>query len=288
LVAKCLPCHGAKPDDIKSGFDMRSRETALRGGESGEPAIVPGQPEESPLYRAVRWDGLEMPPKENDRLTPDQIELVRQWIAADAPWADDSQIPSSMSRPDGDGVPVKTSGGLSADWTNRRYKPESIWAYQPITRPAVPEPAIDAAAVQNPIDAFIQTKLADAGMTKLAHAADDRTFIRRATFDLLGLPPTPEEVSAFLNDKSADARPRLIARLLADPRYGEQQARHWLDVVRYADTSGFSNDVEVSMPTNPTIASSRNSLPATSLTLTTRKCSSPWAFCGWDPGSTRR
>jgi hypothetical protein len=244
LVAKCLPCHGAKPDDIKSGFDMRSRETALRGGESGEPAIVPGQPEESPLYRAVRWDGLEMPPKENDRLTPDQIELVRQWIAADAPWADDSQIPSSMSRPDGDGVPVKTSGGLSADWTNRRYKPESIWAYQPITRPAVPEPAIDAAAVQNPIDAFIQTKLADAGMTKLAHAADDRTFIRRATFDLLGLPPTPEEVSAFLNDKSADARPRLIARLLADPRYGEQQARHWLDVVRYADTSGFSNDVE--------------------------------------------
>ena len=107
-----------------------------------------------------------------------------------------------------------------------------------------PKPAIDAARIQNPIDAFIQARLAKAGVTRLADAADDRTFIRRATFDLLGLPPTPAEVEKFLADKSPDARQRLIDRLLADPRYGEQQARHWLDVVRYADTSGFSNDVE--------------------------------------------
>src|SRR5919197_1464018 len=87
LTEKCLACHGAKPNDIKSSFDLRTRETALRGGESGDPAIVPGKPEESTLYKAVRWDGLEMPPKKNDRLTKEQVELIRQWIAAGAPWA---------------------------------------------------------------------------------------------------------------------------------------------------------------------------------------------------------
>lgn len=258
LAEKCLACHGAKPNDIKSSFDLRTRESALRGGESGDPAIVPGKPDESQVYQAVRWVGLEMPPKKNDRLTREQIELIRQWIAAGAPWADDphkapantpagatkSSSPSGATWSDADGVLVTTSGGLNLDWTNRRYKPENIWAYQPIERPPIPDPAIDAARIQNPIDAFIQSRLAKAGVTRLAAAADDRTFIRRATFDLLGLPPTAAEVEQLLADKSPDARPRLIARLLADPRYGEQQARHWLDVVRYADTSGFSNDVE--------------------------------------------
>jgi mono/diheme cytochrome c family protein len=257
LAEKCLACHGAKPVDIKSSFDLRTRESALRGGESGDPAIVPGEPEKSLLYRAVRWDGIEMPPKKNDRLTKEQIELIRQWIAAGAPWADESRkIPTGSSilavKPtlpnnswsDTDGVPVRTSGGLTPEWTNRRYKPDAIWAYQPIKRPIVPEPAIDAARIQNPIDAFIQARLAKVGVTRLANAADDRTYIRRATFDLLGLPPTAAEIKTFLGDKSPGARQRLVERLLADPRYGEQQARHWLDVVRYADTSGFSNDVE--------------------------------------------
>ena len=85
LTEKCLACHGGKPDDIKSAYDLRTRESALRGGESGKPAIVPGNPDTSPLYKAVRWDGLEMPPKENDRLTAQQIESLRQWIAAGAP-----------------------------------------------------------------------------------------------------------------------------------------------------------------------------------------------------------
>jgi mono/diheme cytochrome c family protein len=255
FVEKCLACHGAKPDDIKSSFDLRTRESALRGGESGDLAIVLGKPEKSLLYQAVRWDGLEMPPKKNDRLTGEQIELIRQWIVAGAPWADtrraaaDSPRASSLSTKnaswsDTDGVPVKTSGGLTAEWTNRRYKSESIWEYQPITRPNVPKPTIDAARMKNPIDAFVQARLAKAGVTRLADAADDRTFIRRATFDLLGLPPTAAEVQTFLADKSPNARERLIDRLLASPHYGEQQARHWLDAVRYADTSGFSNDVE--------------------------------------------
>src|SRR5215211_3887206 len=90
FAEKCLACHGTKTDDIKSSFDLRTRESALRGGESGEPAIVPGKPEGSLLYQAVRWDGLEMPPKKNDRLSSEQIEFIRQWIAAGAPWADDA------------------------------------------------------------------------------------------------------------------------------------------------------------------------------------------------------
>lgn len=257
LAEKCLTCHGGKPDDVKGEFDLRTRETALRGGESGEAAIVPGKPGESPLYQAVRWDGLEMPPKKNDRLTSEQVETLRQWIAAGAPWVDDpaklkvaapaaaAGAPSGNDNwSDADGVAVKTSGGLSPEWTNRRYRPETIWEYQPITRPAVPEPAIAAKNVRNPIDAFIQAKLVKAGIARLADAAEDRTFIRRAAFDLLGVPPTPDEVAEFRADKRPGARARLIERLLADPRYGEQQARHWLDVVRYADTSGFSNDVE--------------------------------------------
>ena len=138
FAEKCLACHGAKPDEIKSSFDLRSQESALRGGESGDTAIVPGKPEESLLYQAVRWDGIEMPPKKNDRLTSEQVELIRQWIAAGAPWPDDAhKIPNASSTAgqswsDTDGIVVKTSGGMSPEWTNRRYKPENIWAYQPI------------------------------------------------------------------------------------------------------------------------------------------------------------
>jgi mono/diheme cytochrome c family protein len=255
LAEKCLACHGGKPTDIKSAFDLRTRDSALRGGESGEPAIVPGKPEKSLLYQAVQWDGLEMPPKKNDRLTRDEIELIRQWIEAGAPWSEPaspsfnrdptaSAPPANSKWTNADGVLIHTSGGLSPEWTSRRYKPENIWAYQPIKRSIVPKRVIDATRVQNPIDAFIQARLAKSEIKQLADPADARTFIRRATFDLLGLPPTAEEVKSFLADKSSGARQRLIDRLLADPRYGEQQARHWLDVVRYADTSGFSNDVE--------------------------------------------
>ena len=89
FAEKCLACHGTKADDIKSSFDLRTRESTLRGGESGEPAIVPGKPEQSLLYQAVRWDGLEMPPKKNDRLSSEQIDLIRQWITAGAPWVDE-------------------------------------------------------------------------------------------------------------------------------------------------------------------------------------------------------
>ncbi len=249
LQEKCLACHGNDLKKIKGDFDLRTREGLLKGGESGKPAIVSGNPEKSPLYLAVtRVDkDLEMPPKENDKLSSEQVTWIRQWITAGAPWPDMSKVnPASAGSSKWDnagGVTMKTSGGRSPEWTNRKYKVEDLWAYQPIQHPAVPRLKIDPGKVKNPIDAFILQKLQDKGLTS-ASSADKLTLIRRATFDLTGLPPTPAEIEAFQKDKSPAAFEHLVQRLLASPQYGEQQARHWLDVVRYADTSGFSNDFE--------------------------------------------
>jgi hypothetical protein len=141
-------------------------------------------------------------------------------------------------------VKVATSGGLSGEWDNRTYNVEDLWAYRPVQSPQIPADVVSRDRVFNPIDAFIQQKLKSKSIPAVAERADKRTLIRRVTFDLTGLPPTPEEAYAFVADDSADAYARLVDRLLASPRYGEQSARHWLDVVRYADTGGFSNDFE--------------------------------------------
>ena len=248
LVEKCLACHGDKPDDIKGGLDLRSRATAVRGGDSGEPAWMAGKPDRSPLFIAVtrRDAALVMPPKENDKLSAEQVESIRRWIMAGAAWPAAERL-KELGDPSinaADGVIVHTSGGRTPEWTNRRYKPENLWAYQPIRAPDVPSDVIDPARIANPLDAFIQSKLAARDVSKLAAPADRRTLIRRLTFDLTGLPPSPDEVEAFVNDNAPDAYSRLSRRLLDSRHYGEQQARHWLDVVRYADTSGFSNDFE--------------------------------------------
>ena len=245
LKAKCLVCHGDDAKDLKGEFDLRSREALLRGGESGEPAVVPGRPEESPLYLAVlRKDAaLAMPPKENDKLTVDQTALLRRWIIAGAKWPD----PKSLAKPAApltdsqDGIAVHTSGGRSPEWTSRKYNPADVWAFQPLRRSAVPKVAGESD--HQPLDAFIQEKLAAKGIPP-APPADKRTLLRRVVFGLTGLPPTAEQVAEFLADDSPLAMQRLVERLLASPHYGEQQARHWLDVVRYADTSGLSNDFE--------------------------------------------
>lgn len=248
LTAKCLPCHGDDEEKIKGGLDLRTHQSLLEGGNSLLPPVVPGQPEKSPLYLAVTRahdDWEPMPPKDNDRLTPEQIGVLRDWIAAGAPWPNAERIHSltwkKEDAADATGVVVKTSGGLSADWTNRRYKPEDLWAYQPLKKPAVPASARGDKI--NPVDAFIEARLAT-NKIAAAPAADRATLIRRATFDLTGLPPTPEEVIAFLGDPAADeqAFARVVERLLASPHYGEHWARHWLDVARYADSSGFAND----------------------------------------------
>jgi hypothetical protein len=135
------------------------------------------------------------------------------------------------------GIVIATSGGLSPQWDQRQYEPQDVWAFQPVKAYPIP-------ATANPVDAFIQNTLKQKGVTRLSPPADRLTLLRRVSIDLTGLPPTPYEVEAFLKDDAADAFERLVDRLLASPRYGEQMARHWLDVVRYADTGGFSNDFE--------------------------------------------
>lgn len=245
LRSKCFACHGDKPDKIKGELNMLTHAGLLKGGEDHGAAIVPGSAAKSPLYVAVTWhdEDLEMPPKENDRLTPHQIALVKKWIDGGAPWPSAKRIAAlkkkSWAEPDADGgVIVKTSGGLGDDWTYRRYQPDDLWAYRPVRKPTVPRGVTES---DNPIDAFVDRKLAEAKLDA-APPADRRTLIRRATLDLTGLPPTAAEIEAFVADRSPDAYDKLIDRLLASPRYGEQMARHWLDVVRYADSAGFSND----------------------------------------------
>ncbi len=249
---KCLACHGDDPKKIKGGLDMRTFAGLLKGGESEKPSVIPGQPDASPLWLAVTREHMDenwaaMPPKENDKLTKEQLAWVRAWIGGGAPWPDAKRL-TEIARTNADkwsaedGIPVKTSGGLSAEWTNRRYKPENLWAYQPLKKPPLPQIGKQQLAAANPIDDFLAAKF-PAGLTP-APLADRRTLIRRATFDLLGLPPTPEEVAAFVQDKDSEdkAFAKVVERLLASPHYGEHWGRHWLDVVRYADSSGFAND----------------------------------------------
>jgi mono/diheme cytochrome c family protein len=247
LKEKCLACHGDDPKKIKGELNMLTREGLLKGGEESDKVLVPGHAEESQMFVAVTWqnENLEMPPKENDRLKPEQIELLRRWIDGGAPWPD--AVAQQKYREaewavesNEDGVILKTSGGLADEWTDRRYKPENVWAFQPVVKPAVPGEAA------NPIDAFIDAKRSAAGYEAAAEA-DPRTLIRRATLDLIGLPPTPTEISDFEAASTRDAEQAwsaLIDRLLANPHYGERWGQHWLDVVRYADTGGYSNDYE--------------------------------------------
>ncbi|MBN8419544.1 MAG: PSD1 domain-containing protein [Verrucomicrobia bacterium] len=239
---KCLSCHGNDEKKIKGGYDMRTQESAMQGGESEKKSIIPGRPEDSPLYLASTRqhtdDWEPMPPKEADKLYAEQLGWIKTWIAGGAPWPDEAKR-SAIAKANAekwsseDGVIIKTTGALSPEWASRRYKPEGLWAYQPVKKPAVP-------AGQHPIDFLLAVK-------DPAPAADPRTFIRRATFDLTGLPPTPEEVAAFeqsyIKDPASSIQ-HLVNRLLDSPHYGERMARHWLDVTRYADSSGFANDYE--------------------------------------------
>lgn len=261
LQQKCGGCHGGDANDIKGEFSIVDREHLLRGGESGEVAVVPGKPALGTLLAAVRWDGLEMPPKENDRLTESQVAAIEEWIQAGAPWPDVAAQATYRSEAmhdaaSSDGVTVATSGGTSEAWTTRRYQPEDVWAFAPVAglSPAEQRELVGAAPLgAGPealgtavIDALMQERLDAAGIAAVPRA-DARTLIRRATFDLHGLPPTPEEIDAFEAASADDAEAAwaaLIDRLLASPRYGERWGRHWLDVTRYADTGGMSNDYE--------------------------------------------
>jgi hypothetical protein len=250
LREKCLACHGQDEAKIKGGLDLRTRAEALIGGDSAKPAFAAGRPEESPLYLAARRnhdDWKAMPPKEAEALSATQLGWLREWIAGGAPWPDaarQDEIRAALGATWAaeDGVTVATSAGLSPEWNVRRYQPADLWAYRPLKKPAVP----GAAPAAHPVDAFLEEKLAALGLTPAPPAAA-RVLIRRMSFGLTGLPPSPEEVAAFERAHTVDPRAAVAAaadRLLASPHHGERLAQHWLDVVRYADTAGFANDYD--------------------------------------------
>ncbi len=209
LLAKCQSCHN---DSVTSGgLAMTSREAMLHGGARG-PSVVPGSPSESVLVAAVERTGaLKMPP--TGALPASEVELLRAWIRGGAVWG----------RPAGDPQAA-----------------EALWSFKPVVRHAPPQ-IRNAGWVRNPIDAFILQKL-EAAALEPSPQADPRTLIRRASLDLTGLLPTPEEIRSFLQDTEPGAYGRLVERLLESPHYGERWGRHWLDIARYADTNGYSID----------------------------------------------
>jgi mono/diheme cytochrome c family protein len=216
----CAKCHGAE-EKVKGGLKMNTRADLIAGGESG-PAVVPGKPDESLLIRSVKYtdDALKMPPK--GKLSDQQIADLAKWVKDGAKWPNADVKPNPEPKPNG---PLFTA------------EQKAFWAFQPVREPAVPK----VSGVTHPIDAFVRSKLSDSGLSPAA-SADKRTLIRRATFDLTGLPPTPDEVTAFVNDPSPQAFEKVLDRLLASPAYGERWARHWLDVARYADSNGLDEN----------------------------------------------
>ncbi|HZW31081.1 MAG TPA: PSD1 and planctomycete cytochrome C domain-containing protein [Isosphaeraceae bacterium] len=215
LAERCSPCHGARVKKPKGGLVLGTRDQMLQGGDSG-PAIVPGDPESSLLIQAIRYhdEALRMPPK--GRLAPEQVAAFESWVKRGAPAPDTAPVPGTH-----EATKPAATGPAS---------PSDHWSFRPPREPAVP--ARDPA--ESPIDAFLRLALKKAGLP-VAPPADRRTLIRRASFDLTGLPPQPAEVEAFLADQSPEAFAKVIDRLLASPRYGEHWARHWLDLVRYTD-----------------------------------------------------
>ena len=208
-----------------ANLDLRTRDGALKGAKHG-PVIVPGNAAASHLYR--RLIGEETPPMPlGGRLTDAEIAIVKAWIDSGAEW--------DAGRALAPGATTTTSTEKKFTEQQRRY-----WAFQKVVKPAAPA-VKDKEWARNPIDAFIASKLDEKKLKPNPHA-DRTTLIRRATLDLTGLPPTPEDVQAFLADNAPDAFAKVVDRLLASPQYGERWGRHWLDLARYADTNGFKTD----------------------------------------------
>jgi mono/diheme cytochrome c family protein len=220
LAERCHKCHG--PAKAKGGLRLTDRAAVLAGGDTG-PAAVPGKSAESLLVKAIGYAGdLQMPP--SGKLPQAEIDILVRWVEAGLP-----------STPGGAGVVAKP-----APHAPPRSDGKSYWAYQPVRRPAVPAPA-NPSWIKTPVDAFVSAGLAAHGLSPNP-PAERVALIRRLTYDLTGLPPTPAEVDAFTADQSPAAWERLVDRLLASPHYGEKWGRHWLDVVRFAETNGYERD----------------------------------------------
>jgi hypothetical protein len=225
LAESCLGCHNSKLSAPMGGLRLDTRALALKGGDRGA-TLVAGHPEKSLLIHAVEYSDrtLQMPPK--GKLPAEQIAALAEWIKMGAPWPGGAQAPAAPQ----------------AQAFNLKARRDGHWSFQPLKRPPLPV-VKNKAWVQSPIDAFILAKLEAKGLTP-APPADRRTLLRRVTYDLIGLPPTPAEIEAFVNDHSANAYEKVVDRLLASPQYGERWARHWLDLVRFAETDGHEFDFE--------------------------------------------
>jgi cytochrome c553 len=222
LAENCYKCHGEEKQ--KGSLRLDLRETVLAGGENG-PVVVAGKPDESTLVEAVKWQSFEMPP--TGKLSEEQIATLAEWVRIGAPMPKDHG--------GGGGVALrKTRGAITNE--DRQW-----WAFQPVRRPALPVAPDPGSTTPNGVDSFIDAKLSENGLDA-APEADRRTLIRRLTLDLTGLPPTPDEVDDFLEAERPDAYECLVDRLLASPHHGEHWARHWLDLVRYAESDGYKQD----------------------------------------------
>ena len=218
LVSECYRCHSVDAKKLRGNLKLDSRAAMLQGGETG-PALVPGKAGESLIVQALKHgDGLEMPPQ-RPRLPASVIADFETWITMGAPM------------PTGDG---------SAKASELLNDPRRHWAFQPL-KDAIPPPVKDRSRLKNPVDAFVLARLEQRGWTQTSPASRTE-WIRRVTFDLTGLPPTPEEIESYERDTAPDADERLVDRLLNSPMYGERWAQHWLDVIRYAETEGYEYD----------------------------------------------
>ena len=219
LGQRCAGCHN--PVKKRGGLDLTTRDGLVHGGDSG-PIVKAGIAGDSLLLRMVSGPEAKMP-KQGPKLTADEIAFIRQWIDDGAAWPKDVTIAESKTAP------------TDEEW----------WSLRPLVRPAVPSFPNGSlgtrARVRNPIDAFLLSAMEQKGLHP-SPPADRTTLLRRVTFDLIGLPPTPEEIDAFRKDDAPDAYEKVVDRLLASPRYGERWGRHWLDVAHYADTHGYDKD----------------------------------------------
>lgn len=218
LVKECYSCHSTQAKSVKAGLLLDTREGIRRGGESGH-AVVPGNLEESLLIEAVRYEGLEMPPKK--QLSDKVVADLEQWVRMGAP-----------DPREGKSAPIRQT--IDFD------KAREFWAFQPIAKPEIPAPKNGKWSAAE-IDRFVLAKLEAAGL-KPSTDAEPRVLIRRLYFDLIGLPPTPQQVDEFVADPSEQNLKKIVDRLLASDQFGERWGRHWMDVVRYAESTGMERN----------------------------------------------
>ena len=222
LQARCFECH-KDAKSLKGGLSLGGRKAMLTGGDSG-PVIVPGKPDESLLMEAVRYESFEMPPR--SKMPEAEIAILERWIAEGAHWPEE----------------LESAGRLTVTEFPLEERRKAHWAWQPESQPKLPG-VRDAQWQKDAVDTFVLSKL-EAQNLKPAPDADRYTLIRRLYFDLIGLPPTIPQIEAFVNDANSDdaAMAKVVEELLASPHFGERWGRHWLDLVRYAETLGHEFD----------------------------------------------